>query len=164
MVIGLRVMELVAGSSVSATMFRGAIAFHVRTSIAADGAVFIQAPAQDPLVCSSTRQCWLQLWVSCTVVRRCCDCTASSAPTTNVETRLDSRANPDPTLQRNRGQMWGRGQNVRSLPLCRVRSTWLSRSMFDTDSRVECESARAIWRRRNNEVRCQRESALPTSS
>jgi len=29
---------------------------------------FIQAPAQDPLVCSSTRQCWLQLWVSCTVV------------------------------------------------------------------------------------------------
>ena len=43
---------------------------------------FIQAPAQDPLVCSSTRQCWLQLWVSCTVVRRCCDCAASSAPTT----------------------------------------------------------------------------------
>ena len=35
------------------------------------------------------RQCWLQLWVSCTVVRRCCDCTASSAPTTNVPTRLD---------------------------------------------------------------------------
>ena len=29
---------------------------------------FVQAPAQDPLVCSSTRQCWLQLWVSCTVV------------------------------------------------------------------------------------------------
>ena len=29
---------------------------------------FSQAPAQDPLVCSSTRQCWLQLWVSCTVV------------------------------------------------------------------------------------------------
>ena len=29
---------------------------------------FIQAPAQDPLVCSNTRQCWLQLWVSCTVV------------------------------------------------------------------------------------------------
>ena len=24
-------------------------------------AIFIQAPAQDPLVCSSTRQCWLQL-------------------------------------------------------------------------------------------------------
>ena len=42
----------------------------------------ILAPAQDPLVCSSTRQCWLQLWVSCTVVRRCCDCTTSSAPTT----------------------------------------------------------------------------------
>ena len=37
------------------------------------------------------RQCWLQLWVSCTIVRRCCDCTASSAPTTNVQTRLDSR-------------------------------------------------------------------------
>ena len=50
---------------------------------------FIQAPAQDPLVCSSTRQCWLQLWVSCTVVRLCCDCTASSAPTTNVLTPLD---------------------------------------------------------------------------
>jgi len=47
----------------------------------------ILAPAQDPLVCSSTRQCWLQLWVSCTVVRRCCDCTTSSAPTTNVPTR-----------------------------------------------------------------------------
>ena len=29
---------------------------------------FIRAPAQDPLVCCSTRQCWLQLWVSCTVV------------------------------------------------------------------------------------------------
>jgi len=43
--------------------------------------------------CSSTRQCWLQLWVSCRVPsshRRCCDCTASSAPTTNVQTRLDS--------------------------------------------------------------------------
>ena len=49
---------------------------------------FVQAPAQDPLVCSSTRQCWLQLWVSCTVVRRCCDCTVSSAPTTNLQTRL----------------------------------------------------------------------------
>ena len=51
---------------------------------------FVQAPAQDPLVYCSTRQCWLQLWVSCTVVRRCCDCTASSAPTTNLQTRLDS--------------------------------------------------------------------------
>ena len=51
---------------------------------------FVQAPAQDPLVCSSTRQCWLQLLVSCTVVRRCCDCTTSSAPTTNLQTRLDS--------------------------------------------------------------------------
>ena len=40
-------------------------------------------------VCSSTRQCWLQLWVSCTVIRRCCDCTASSATTTNVPTRLN---------------------------------------------------------------------------
>ena len=40
-------------------------------------AVYILAPAQDPLVCSSTRQCWLQLWVPCTVVRRCCDCTVS---------------------------------------------------------------------------------------
>ena len=48
--------------------------------------LFIQAPAEDPLVCSSTRQRWLQLWVSCTVVRRCCDCTASSALTTNVHT------------------------------------------------------------------------------
>jgi len=53
-------------------------------------ALFIQAPAQDPPV-PANRQCWLQLWVSCTVVdvRRCCDCTASSAPTTNVQTRLD---------------------------------------------------------------------------
>ena len=32
----------------------------------------------------SNRQCGLQLWVSCTVVRRCCDCIASSAPATNV--------------------------------------------------------------------------------
>ena len=39
-------------------------------------------------ICSSTRQCWLQLLVSCTVVQRCCDCTASSAPTTNVLTRI----------------------------------------------------------------------------
>ena len=39
--------------------------------------------------CSSTGQCWLQLWVSCTVVRRRCDCTASSSPTTNVQTRLN---------------------------------------------------------------------------
>ena len=53
-------------------------------------ALFIQAPAQDPPV-PANRQCWLQLWMSCTVVdvRRCCDCTASSAPTTNVQTRLD---------------------------------------------------------------------------
>ena len=55
-------------------------------------ALFIQAPAQDPLVSSSTRQCsWLQLWVSCTVVRRCFDCTATLAPTTNVQTRLRTR-------------------------------------------------------------------------
>ena len=40
--------------------------------------------------CSSTRQCWLQLLVSCTVVRRCCDCTVSSAPTINVQTDLIS--------------------------------------------------------------------------
>jgi len=38
-------------------------------SITRTVALFIQAPAQDPLVCSSTRQCWLQLWVSCTVVQ-----------------------------------------------------------------------------------------------
>jgi len=31
-----------------------------------------------------------QLWVSCTIVQSCCDCTASSASTTNVQTRLDS--------------------------------------------------------------------------
>jgi len=37
-----------------------------------------------------TGECWLQLWVSCTVVRRRRDCTPSSAPTTNVSTRLDS--------------------------------------------------------------------------
>jgi len=42
------------------------------------------------LCCSSTRQCWLQLLVSCTVVRRCCDCTVSSAPTINVQTDLIS--------------------------------------------------------------------------
>ena len=59
-------------------------------SITRTVALFIRAPAQDALVCSSTRQCWLQLWVSCTVVWRCCDCTASSAPTTNVHTRLNS--------------------------------------------------------------------------
>ena len=60
--------------------------------------------------CSSTRQQWVwlgclivkmpkmeyvvtvvQLWVSCTIVRRCCDYTASSAPTTNGQTRLDSK-------------------------------------------------------------------------
>jgi len=58
-------------------------------AITRTAALFIQAPAQNPLVCSSTRQCsWLQLWVSCTVVRRCCDCTATLAPTTNVQTRL----------------------------------------------------------------------------
>lgn len=34
-------------------------------------ALFIQAPAQDlQCTCSSIRQCWLQLWVTCTVVRR----------------------------------------------------------------------------------------------
>ena len=49
-------------------------------------ALFIQAPAPDPLVCSSTKQCWLQLWVSCTIVRRRCDCAARSAPT--VPTQL----------------------------------------------------------------------------
>jgi len=52
-------------------------------------ALLLQAPAQDSFVCSSTRQCWLQLWVSCTIVQRCCDCTASSASTTNVQTRLN---------------------------------------------------------------------------
>ena len=59
---------------------------------------FIQAPAQDPLVCcSNTRQCWLQLRVSC------CDCTASSAPTTNVlQTRLDSTDSTD----RRSGKPW----------------------------------------------------------
>ena len=41
--------------------------------------------------CSSTRQCWLQLWVLCTILWCCCDCTVSSAPTTNVQTQLDSR-------------------------------------------------------------------------
>ena len=38
-------------------------------SITRTVARFVQAPAQDPLVCSgSARQCCLQLWVSCTVV------------------------------------------------------------------------------------------------
>ena len=31
--------------------------------------------------------------VSCTIVRRCCDCTARSAPTTNVQTRLQHITN-----------------------------------------------------------------------
>jgi len=62
-------------------------------------ALFIQVPLRQLkkvkthlIVCSSTRhrQCWLQLWVSCTIVRRCCDCTANSASTKNVQTRLDS--------------------------------------------------------------------------
>ena len=39
---------------------------------------------------TSLFQQFLQLWVSCAVVRCCCDCTASSMPTTNVQTRLDS--------------------------------------------------------------------------
>jgi len=34
--------------------------------------------------CASTRQCWLKLWVMCTILWCCCDCTARSAPTTNV--------------------------------------------------------------------------------
>jgi len=34
--------------------------------------------------CSSTRQCWLKLWVTCTILWCCCDCTARLAPTTNV--------------------------------------------------------------------------------
>jgi len=38
-----------------------------------------------------TGQCWLQVWVSCTIARRSCDCTASSAPTTNVHSRLSTR-------------------------------------------------------------------------
>jgi len=50
----------------------------------------LHSSASSRPTCSSSRQCWLQLWVSCTVVRRCCDCTASSAPTTNVQTRLES--------------------------------------------------------------------------
>ena len=61
----------------------------------------LHSSASSRPTCSRTRQCWLQLCVSCTVVRRCCDCTASSAPTTNVQTQLNSRH-------------WGTGQiNVR---------------------------------------------------
>jgi len=41
----------------------------------------LSVPALDSAGCS--------LWVSCTLVRCCCDCTASSAPTTII-TRLDS--------------------------------------------------------------------------
>jgi len=56
------------------------------TSIARTIAVCIQAPAQDPLVCSSTRLVGLLVADVgvVAVVRRCCDCTASSAPTTSV--------------------------------------------------------------------------------
>jgi len=54
----------------------------------------LQAPAQDPLVCSSTRQCWLQLWVSCTVVRRCCDCNVQRVRRRLQMSRFDSRLEP----------------------------------------------------------------------
>jgi len=44
------------------------------------------------------RQCWLQMWVLCTIVLSCCDCTASSAPSpTNVQTQLDSTMHTGPT-------------------------------------------------------------------
>jgi len=72
-------------------------------------ACFIQAP----VVCSSTtcRQCsWLQLCVSCTVSshRRCCDCTASSAPRLQISrqdsTRLDASAVAAAAVLRRRRQ------------------------------------------------------------
>ena len=50
----------------------------------------LHSSASSRPTCSSTRQCWLQLCLSYTIVRRCCGCTTSSAPTTNVQTRLDS--------------------------------------------------------------------------
>ena len=53
-------------------------------------AVYIQAPAQDapvPALDSAGCSCGCRVPSS---HRRCCDCTASSAPTTNVQTRLDS--------------------------------------------------------------------------
>ena len=72
---------------------------------------FIQAPAQNPLVCCSTRRCWLQPWVSCAIVRHCCDCTASSAPTTSVHTRLDSTR-----LANNASLRWRRNDMPRLFP------------------------------------------------
>jgi len=54
---------------------------------------FLHSSTSSRPTCSSTRQCWLQLWVSCTVVRCCRDCTASMAPTTNVQTQLDCDMN-----------------------------------------------------------------------
>jgi len=44
----------------------------------------LYSSASTRLTCSSTRQCWLKLWVTCTILWRCCDYTARSAPTTNV--------------------------------------------------------------------------------
>jgi len=54
----------------------------------------LHSSARSRPTCSRTRQCWLQLWVSCTVVRRCCDCTASSAQLRM--SRLDSSHQPYP--------------------------------------------------------------------
>ena len=51
----------------------------------------LRSSASSRPTCSSTWQCWLQLWVSCTVIRDAVvTASASSAPTTNVQTRLDS--------------------------------------------------------------------------
>jgi len=50
---------------------------------------FLHSSTSSRPTCSSTRQCWLQLWVSCTIVRCCRDCTARMAPTTNVQTQLE---------------------------------------------------------------------------
>ena len=53
---------------------------------------FTHAPAQDSHV--PALECWLQLWVSCTVVRRCCDCSHCTASSARLQiSRLDSRIN-----------------------------------------------------------------------
>ena len=49
--------------------------------VARTDAVCIQAPARRTCSSATLVAYWQQLWVSCTVARRRCDCTASSAPT-----------------------------------------------------------------------------------
>ena len=81
---------------------------------------FIQEPAEDPLVCSSTRQCWLQLWVSCTVV-------PSALLWLYSEFGADYKS-PDSTRRR-----------------CNVATcnTWVNRNMME--SKTVAEKRSAVW-------------------